>query len=226
MTPKPENPPLSERLVSLDALRGFEMFMIAGAQAMTRIVAEYTGWKWLALINAKFEHPVWNGFTFFDLIFPLFMFLTGVSFAFSLNKRIARGESLLGVHGHIIKRGLLLILWGMICNGLLSLNFPNIIYCSVLGRIGLAYMAGAVLALHIRKLSGRLMCCATLLLGYWAAMTLIPYRDSAREIWRRDIPWPATLTECWCQEGCMQPFAIPAGSWRPFPPSSMCSPES
>jgi len=174
MTTQPEPLPKSERLVSLDALRGFDMFMIAGAQAMTRILTEYTGWKWLAVVNAEFEHPVWNGFTFFDLIFPLFMFLAGVSFALSLSKRIARGDSLLIVHGHIIKRGLLLILWGAICNGLLSLDFGNIIYCSVLGRIGLGYMAGTLLALHIRTLPGRLICCATLLLGYWAAMTLIP----------------------------------------------------
>jgi len=152
MVTQPETLPRSERLVSLDALRGFDMFMIAGAQAMTRILTEYTGWKWLEAINAEFEHPVWNGFTFFDLIFPLFMFLAGVSFTFSLNKRIEQGKSLVRVHGHIIKRGMLLILWGAICNGLLSLDFGNIIYCSVLGRIGLGYMAGALLALHIRTL--------------------------------------------------------------------------
>ncbi len=174
MTIQPEAPPRAERLVSLDALRGFDMFLIAGAQAMTRIATEYTGWRWLEWVNAEFEHPVWNGFTFFDLVFPLFMFLAGVSFTFSLNKRIEQGGSLAAMHGHIVKRGFLLILWGAICNGLLSLDFPNIIYCSVLGRIGLGYMAGALLAMHIRGMGGRLFCCAALLLGYWAAMTLIP----------------------------------------------------
>lgn len=163
-----------ERLLSLDALRGFDMFMIAGAQAMTRIATEYTGWRWLEWINAEFEHPVWNGFTFFDLIFPLFMFLAGVSFTFSLNKRIEQGASLAALHIHIVKRGLLLVLWGAICNGLLSLEFSNIIYCSVLGRIGLGYMAGALFAIHIRGLGGRLFCCAVLLLGYWAALIFVP----------------------------------------------------
>jgi predicted acyltransferase len=164
----------SERLLSLDALRGFDMFLISGAQAMTRIATEHTQWNWLVVLNKEFEHPVWNGFTFFDLIFPLFMFLSGVSFTFSLNKRLEEGKSLSVLHGHIIKRGLLLILWGAICNGLLSLDFSNVIFGSVLGRIGLGYMAGALLALHIRSLSRRLICCATLLLGYWAAMVLIP----------------------------------------------------
>ncbi|MCA9442979.1 MAG: DUF5009 domain-containing protein, partial [Candidatus Omnitrophica bacterium] len=139
----PETESKSERLISLDALRGFDMFMIMGAQAMTRILTEMTGWRWLEVINADFEHPEWNGFTFFDLIFPLFMFLAGVSFAFSLHKRIQRGESLLQIHGHIVKRGFLLILWGAICNGLLSLDFSNVVYFSVLGRIGMGYMGGA-----------------------------------------------------------------------------------
>lgn len=164
----------SDRLMSLDTLRGVDMFMIAGAQAMTRILTDSTGWRWLEAINAEFEHPEWDGFTFFDLIFPLFMFLAGVSFAFSLNKRIERQDSPVAVHVHIVKRGLFLVLWGLICNGLLSFDFPNLIYCTVLGRIGLGYMAGAILAMHVRQLPGRLAWCASLLFGYWAAMTLIP----------------------------------------------------
>ncbi len=163
-----------ERLLSLDALRGFDMFMIAGAQAMTQILTESTGWGWLQWVNAEFEHVEWNGFTFFDLIFPLFMFLAGVSFPFSLHKRLERGESVARIHVHVVKRSFLLVLWGLIYNGILTLDFPNIIYCSVLGRIGLGYLAGTLLALHIRGVAGRVAICAALLLGYWAAMTLIP----------------------------------------------------
>ena len=174
MTTQPPTPPRTERLLSLDALRGLDMFMIAGAQAMTRILTESTGWEWLETVNAEFEHPAWNGFTFFDLIFPLFMFLAGVSFPFSLARRTQRGDSRLRMQVHIIKRGVLLILWGAILNGLLSLNFPSLIYCSVLGRIGLGYMAGALLALHVTSQRGRLCCCAALLSGYWAAMVLVP----------------------------------------------------
>jgi predicted acyltransferase len=162
-----------ERLVSLDALRGLDMFLIAGAQNMTFRLAEYTGWEFLKRIATEFEHPVWNGFTFFDLIFPLFMFLAGVSFTFSLNKRMEDGEGLRSLHVHVFTRGCSLILLGAICNGLLSLEFDNLIYSSVLGRIGLGYMCGALLAMHITKWTGRLVCCASILLGYWAVMMLV-----------------------------------------------------
>jgi predicted acyltransferase len=164
----------SERLVSLDALRGFDMFLIAGAQNMVFRSAEYTDWEFLKRIAIEFEHPEWNGFTFFDLIFPLFMFLAGVSFTFSLNKRMDDGDGLRSLHVHVFTRGCSLILLGMICNGLLSLEFDNIIYSSVLGRIGLGYMCGALLAMHITTWTGRLVCCASILLGYWAIMMTVP----------------------------------------------------
>ncbi|MCA9231384.1 MAG: DUF5009 domain-containing protein [Planctomycetales bacterium] len=104
----------AERLVSLDALRGFDMFLIAGAENMVRLSAEYTNWAVLKHVEAELHHAEWDGFTFFDLIFPLFMFLAGVSFAFSLNKRLERGDSLTALHGHVVQRGLLLVLLGMI----------------------------------------------------------------------------------------------------------------
>jgi predicted acyltransferase len=164
----------STRLVSLDALRGFDMFLIAGAENMTRRAAEYTDWELLKRIESEFHHPEWNGFTFFDLIFPLFMFLSGVSFTFSLNKRINRGEDLRTLYLHVFLRGCTLILLGAVCNGLLSLDLDNIIYASVLGRIGLGYIGGAILAISVRHWRGRLSCCAAILLGYWAVMALLP----------------------------------------------------
>ena len=164
----------TERLVSLDALRGFDMFMIAGAENMVRLSADYTSWAALNRIEAEFHHAEWNGFTFFDLIFPLFMFLTGVSFAFSLNKRLQQGDNLAALHVHVVQRGLLLVLLGMICNGLFLLEFDNLIFSSVLGRIGLGYILGALLAMHLKNFGKRLACCAAILLGYWALMTLIP----------------------------------------------------
>jgi len=164
----------SQRLASLDALRGFDMFLIAGAENMVRGLAEYTDWGFLKSVESEFHHPDWNGFTFFDLIFPLFMFLAGVSFAFSFARRVEEGESLRALQIHVITRACLLILLGAICNGLLSLEFDRIIYCSVLGRIGLGCMCGALLAMHVRSQKGRLICCAVILFGYWAAMMLVP----------------------------------------------------
>ena len=150
------------------------MFLIAGAENMVRGLAEYTDWEFLKRVETEFHHPDWNGFTFFDLIFPLFMFLAGVSFAFSFSKRIERGESLRTLHLHVCTRACLLILLGAVCNGLLSLEFDRVIYCSVLGRIGLGCLCGALLTMHVRNQICRLICCVAILLGYWAVMMLVP----------------------------------------------------
>lgn len=161
--------------MSLDVLRGFDMFWIVFGEVVVWSLADHTDWKFIPLIEAELEHPRWNGFTFYDLIFPLFMFIAGVSFPFSLAKRLDRGESMASLHWHIVSRGLLLVLLGCIRNGngLLLFDFEEMSYPSVLGRIGLGYMFGALLALHTTW-RGQLVWAVGILLGYWAALKLIP----------------------------------------------------
>ncbi|MEO2048647.1 MAG: DUF5009 domain-containing protein [Pirellulales bacterium] len=172
---KPQSTFSSERLLSLDVLRGFDMFWITFGEVAIWSLAEHTNWKVFSLIEAELEHPSWHGFTFYDLIFPLFMFLAGVSFPFSLAKRLECGESMASIHWHIVRRGLLLVLLGLIRknNGLLLFDFEELSYPSVLGRIGLGYMFGSLIALHT-KLRGQIAWAIGILLGYWAALKLIP----------------------------------------------------
>ncbi|MBP8304498.1 MAG: DUF5009 domain-containing protein, partial [Phycisphaerae bacterium] len=69
-----------ERLLSLDALRGFDMFWIIGGDRLFHALAEYTDWGPLrTLSQVQLEHVVWEGFRAYDLIFPLFLFLSGVT---------------------------------------------------------------------------------------------------------------------------------------------------
>ena len=75
----------SKRLVSIDALRGFDMLMICGADAFFRSLEGKTGLGWVDAIALQFEHPEWVGFAFYDFIFPLFLFISGVSIPFSFN---------------------------------------------------------------------------------------------------------------------------------------------
>ncbi|QDU78691.1 hypothetical protein Pla110_03950 [Polystyrenella longa] len=166
-------PSRQERLVSLDALRGFDMFWIIFGEALVHILHEKFHWGPLEWLHTELQHPEWHGFTFYDLIFPLFMFLAGVSFSYSLNKRRQQGTSNAQLHWQIIKRGLLLVLLGCIYNGLLLFDFENQRYPSVLGRIGLGYMGGALIALHLQT-KGRLIVAAALLLGYWILMKYVP----------------------------------------------------
>src|SRR5690606_11607298 len=75
-----------KRLLSIDTLRGFDMLMISGAGSFFLLLHGKTDWNWLNAFALQFEHPPWNGFTFYDFIFPLFLFIAGLSLPFSLNK--------------------------------------------------------------------------------------------------------------------------------------------
>jgi len=166
-------PPKSERLISLDALRGFDMFWIIGGESVAHAAAKLTGWAWLAWLSAELVHPEWHGFTFYDLIFPLFLFMAGVSMPFSFEKRLGRGDTMGQLHRHVIVRGLVLVLLGWIYAGILKFDWENMRYPSVLGRIGLAYLFAGLIFLHT-ELRGRLIWIGGLLVGYWAALKFIP----------------------------------------------------
>ena len=66
-------------LYSHDLLRGFGIFRITGGAALSIAIAEFTGIEWLQILK---HHVEWEGFQFFDLIFPLFMFIAGVAIPF------------------------------------------------------------------------------------------------------------------------------------------------
>ena len=109
----------------------------------------------------------------YDLIFPLFLFIAGVALPFSYAKRIERGDSKSRLAGHAVLRGLLLVLLGMIYNGLLQFNWSEMRYASCLGRIGLAWMFAALIALYAGW-RGQLVATVVTLVGYWAELKFIP----------------------------------------------------
>lgn len=163
----------SRRLMSLDALRGFDMFWIMGGDNIIEQLALLTGWPWLVTFSHQFEHPEWNGFALYDLIFPLFLFMAGVSMPFSFERRLERGDSKGQLYRHVIIRGLMLVLLGMIYNGLLEFDWPDTRLPSVLGRIGLAYMFAALIVLNT-KVRGQVLWIVGVLVGYWALLRFVP----------------------------------------------------
>lgn len=168
--------PASKRLYSLDALRGFDMFWITGGEAIFVGLASLTGWPIFKLWATQLEHVQWHGFHFYDMIFPLFLFIAGISFPFSLAKRIAKNESRKSIYKHVISRGLILVLLGLIYNNGINFDFANLRYGSVLGRIGLAWMFGALIFMNT-KLTSRIIWFCALLLGYWLLLVLFPAHD-------------------------------------------------
>ena len=166
----------TKRLYSLDALRGFDMFWITGGEAIFAGLASLTGWpvfKWCAM---QLEHVPWNGFHFYDMIFPLFLFIAGISFPFSLVKRMAMNESRRRIYMHVISRGLILVILGIIYNNGVRFDFENMRYGSVLGRIGLAWMFAAIIFMNT-KLTFRIVWFWGLIIGYWLLLVLFPAHD-------------------------------------------------
>ena len=171
---KPEvSLPANERLISLDALRGFDMFWIIGGVTIANAAAQLTGWAWLEWLSDQMQHPEWHGFALYDLIFPLFLFIAGAAMPFSFDNRLARGDSKQALYRHVVVRGLLLVLLGMIYNGLLKFDWATMRYPSVLGRIGLAYLFAGLIVLNT-GVRVRLVWIVGLLVGYWAALKFVP----------------------------------------------------
>ena len=83
----------SQRLYSLDALRGFDMFWIMGGGTIVGAITKATGSPFWSTINEQLEHPAWHGFHFYDLIFPLFLFMAGVATPYSLGRKMEMGKS-------------------------------------------------------------------------------------------------------------------------------------
>ena len=162
-----------DRLLSLDALRGFDMLWIAGGEYLIITLAALTGWPALQWAAVQMKHVAWQGFHFYDMIFPLFLFIAGVSMPFSILKRKQRGESMQKIYLHMLWRLFILILLGLIHNGLLQLDFEKQRYASVLARIGLAWFFAAIIVLNT-NVRGQIVWFAGILLAYWAVMKLIP----------------------------------------------------
>ena len=140
----------NQRLQSLDALRGFDMFFIMGGGALFVGLATWCPTPFFQAIASQMEHVPWHGFAFEDMIFPLFLFIAGISFPYSLEKQKASGMTSSAIYRKVIRRGLVLVLLGCIYNGLLDFDFANQRYASVLGRIGLAWMFAALIFLNVQ----------------------------------------------------------------------------
>ena len=170
----PENP---NRLLSLDALRGFDMFWITGGEELFHVLAKTTGWAWAVFMADQFTHPEWNGFRIYDLIFPLFLFMAGVSTPFSLGSRLEKGDDKTKLLRKVVQRGLILVLLGIIFNnGIFHTPSAQMRYPSVLGRIGLAGMFAQIIYLYSSKRTNQRLVWwfGGILVFYWLLLLLVP----------------------------------------------------
>jgi len=161
--------------MSLDALRGFDMFWILGADSIVHALQQMSRNPATNFLADQLTHKDWQGFAFYDLIFPLFVFIMGVSLVFSLSReREQHGNA--GALKRIFRRFFLLYALGIFYYGGFANSFEQMRLVGVLPRIATAYLFAAILFTCF-KARGLAIACVTLLLGYWALMANIPIRD-------------------------------------------------
>jgi predicted acyltransferase len=171
-----------KRLASIDALRGFDMFWLMQDDTGLMLgIASALHLPFQGLLAKELDHTAWVGFTFWDLIAPLFLFVIGLSLPFALNRRRELGQSDKTILSHILKRTVVFILLGLVYNGILQLSFADFRYTGVLQRVALSYVFAAIITLFTR-LRGQIAWTVALLLGYWAIMTLIPVPGFGRNV--------------------------------------------
>jgi predicted acyltransferase len=167
--------PLTQRLMSVDALRGFDMFWIIGADSLVYALNRMSQSAPTKFLAEQLDHAEWEGVRFYDLIFPLFLFISGVSVVFSLTKIIqqhGRAEAL----KRVFRRSILLFIVALIYSGGASNTWPDIRLMGVLNRIALCYLFGGVI-FCLLPLRAMIATAVALLLGYWALMACVSFPD-------------------------------------------------
>ena len=143
------------------------MFWITGGDVLFRAIAAWMGWAWL---DHQMEHLPWEGFVFYDLIFPLFIFIVGLVLPLSLRRYESNPRA---AYPRIARRVALLLLLGWINWGLLQFDIAQMRWPGVLQRIAICYLCTALAVLHLR-VKGQAILTAVLLLGYWALLAFVP----------------------------------------------------
>ncbi len=168
--------PLPERIMSIDVLRGFDMFWIANGKslfvALVLIVCGGTVPGWL---DYHLEHPEWNGFSAWDMIMPLFLFIVGASMPFAFQRRKESGKGGARLYLKILRRVAILWVLGMIAQGhLLTFDISKLhFYSNTLQSIASGYLVASLVLLHL-PLAGQIAVTAFLLLFYGLLMMFVP----------------------------------------------------
>src|SRR5262249_3443148 len=180
-----------DRVISVDALRGFSIFWIIGADGAIWTLERMLRDKGPVLstmghfLGTQLKHVEWEGLTFYDFIFPLFIFVTGVSIVLAL-PRLVKNEGRAWAHLHVLRRAALLYVLGLIFYGGLSHPWVDIRFVGVLQRIAVCYLIASVLFLNVGP-RGLIVALVTLLVGYWALMTFVPVPGIGAGSFDRDM---------------------------------------
>jgi predicted acyltransferase len=174
---------LAGRIVSIDALRGFDMFWIIGGGAIFSSLHNIFNSSATELIRTQLRHVEWEGFRFEDLIMPLFLFIVGVVMPFSFNKRLNKCSGKIRLYLHIIKRTVILFVLGMVAQGhLLEYDLSKLhIYSNTLQAIAAGYIIAAIIMLNL-GIRWQIAVTGILLVLFWALMMLVPFPGRGADV--------------------------------------------
>jgi len=149
------------------------MFWIIGGGALVQILARCFPINWLQAVAGQMEHIPWAGFHFEDLIFPLFMFISGATIPIAILSKLEKGTSKKELIIKITRRMIILILLGFIFNGVLRNGFTNARYVSVLAQIGISYFIASLIVIYTRSVKSQLFWLTLILVGYAVIQLLV-----------------------------------------------------
>ena len=161
-----------DRLISLDAYRGFAMFLImAELLHVGRVASHFEGNAIWQFLDFNTSHVAWIGCSLHDLIQPSFTFMVGVALAFSVATRASRGQGMALMTGHALWRAVALVLLGVFLRSM-GHSQSNYTFEDTLSQIGLGYFFLYLLA--FRPVREQWITFGVLLSGYWLAFALYP----------------------------------------------------
>ena len=194
--PYPTSAPPSQRLVSLDALRGFAMFWIMGGREFAIAVVQCVYPSQADAFVTQVTHPHWEGFVAWDMIMPVFLFVVGTAMPFALGKRTVQSGSLAPTYWRIIRRVALLWILGMIAQGsLLRYQLQGLeLFSNALQAIAVGYLVTALALLHLR-LAGQIVLFAALVLSYAALLMFVPFANHPAGTLEQTVNLPRYVDE-------------------------------
>lgn len=179
---------LSGRLMSIDALRGFDMFWIIGGERIFASLHDVFDSPVTAQIHTQLTHVKWEGFRFEDLIMPLFLFIVGVVMPYSFAKRLDAGQSKMRLYLHVLKRTVILFILGMVAQGhLLEYDISKLhIFSNTLQAIAAGYIIAAVIMLNL-GIRWQIAATGILLVLFWLLMMLVPFPGRGADVLMPDV---------------------------------------
>lgn len=194
--PPPTSAPPSQRVLSLDALRGFTMFWLIGGRELAIAAAACVSVPLGDAVETQLTHPRWQGFVAWDAIMPMFLFLVGASMPFAIGKRLQQGESMSSIYWRIARRVILLWILGMIAQkSLIKYQIGGLeLYSNALQAIAVGYLVTSIALLHL-PVVGQIGLFAGLTLVYWGLLAFVPFAGHPAGTLEQTVNFPRYIDE-------------------------------